>query len=71
MGDVGWIDLKNGVFWDVTPCGWFLQEPHGLASQKTPFFIVTAVKTSNLTWIDLAQEQVESSCEHGNEPSGN
>jgi hypothetical protein len=30
--------LKNGVFWVVTPCG----------SQKTPFFIVTAVKTSNL-----------------------
>jgi hypothetical protein len=33
-------DLKNGVFWDVTPCG----------SQETPFFIVTVVKTSNLTW---------------------
>jgi hypothetical protein len=29
---------------------WFLQEPHGLTSQKTPFFIVTAVKTSNLTY---------------------
>jgi hypothetical protein len=27
----------------------FLQEPHGVTSQKTPFFIVTAVKTSNLT----------------------
>jgi hypothetical protein len=27
----------------------FLQEPHGLTSQKTPFFVVTAVKTSNLT----------------------
>jgi hypothetical protein len=26
-----------------------LQEPHGVASQKTAFFIVTAVKTSNLT----------------------
>jgi hypothetical protein len=24
-------------------------EPHGVASQKTPFFIVTAVKNSNLT----------------------
>jgi hypothetical protein len=32
---------KNGVFWGVTQCG--------LTSQKTPFFIVTAVKTSNLT----------------------
>jgi hypothetical protein len=26
-----------------------LQEPHGVTNQKTPFFIVTAVKTSNLT----------------------
>jgi hypothetical protein len=26
-----------------------LQEPHGITSQKTPFFIVTAVETSNLT----------------------
>jgi hypothetical protein len=26
----------------------FLQEPRGLTSQKTTFFIVTAVKTSNL-----------------------
>jgi hypothetical protein len=25
-----------------------LQEPHGVTFQKTPFFIVTAVKTSNL-----------------------
>jgi hypothetical protein len=25
------------------------QEPHGVTSQKTEFFIVTAVKTSNLT----------------------
>jgi hypothetical protein len=24
-------------------------EPHGVTTQKTPFFIVTAVKTSNLT----------------------
>jgi hypothetical protein len=26
-----------------------LQEPHGVTSQKTAFFIVTAMKTSNLT----------------------
>jgi hypothetical protein len=26
----------------------FLQEPHGVTSQKTSFFIVNAVKTSNL-----------------------
>jgi hypothetical protein len=28
----------------------FLQEPHGATSQKTPFFIVTAVNTSNLAY---------------------
>jgi hypothetical protein len=33
----------------VPPKHRFLQEPHGITSQKTPFFIVTAVKTSNLT----------------------
>jgi hypothetical protein len=27
----------------------FLQELHGVTSQKTSFFIVTAVKSSNLT----------------------
>jgi hypothetical protein len=27
----------------------FLQEPHGVTSQKTPFFTVTTAKTSNLT----------------------
>jgi hypothetical protein len=30
-----------------------LQEPHGVTSQKTPFFIVTAVKTSNLFYVWL------------------
>jgi hypothetical protein len=34
---------------DVLPKRWFLQEPHGLISLKTAFFIVTAMKTSNLT----------------------
>jgi hypothetical protein len=33
--------MKNGVFWDVTPCSssqnTFLQEPHGVTSQKAPF----------------------------------
>jgi hypothetical protein len=33
----------------VPPKRRFLQEPHGVTSQKTPFFIVTAMKTSNLT----------------------
>jgi hypothetical protein len=31
----------------------FLQEPHGVTSQKMPFFIVTTVKTSNLTYNHL------------------
>jgi hypothetical protein len=33
----------------VPPKRRFLQEPHGITSRKTPFFIVTAAKTSNLT----------------------
>jgi hypothetical protein len=33
----------------------FLKEPHGVTSQKTPFFIVTAVKTSNLTVLYTAK----------------
>jgi hypothetical protein len=31
------------------PKGRFLQEPYGVTSKKTAFFIVTAVKASNLT----------------------
>jgi hypothetical protein len=27
------VTMKNGVFWDVTPCG-----SHGVTSQKTSFF---------------------------------
>jgi hypothetical protein len=46
------------ALWFPSPWRWtrnlllthrFLQDPHGVTSQKTPFFIVTAVKTSNLT----------------------
>jgi hypothetical protein len=33
----------------VPPKRRFLQDPHGVTSQKTQFFIVTAVNTSNLT----------------------
>jgi hypothetical protein len=33
----------------VPPKRRFLQEPHVITSQKTPFFIVTALKTSDLT----------------------
>jgi hypothetical protein len=38
-------EMKNGVFWDAIP--------HGVTSQKTPFFIVTAVKISNLTRYEM------------------
>jgi hypothetical protein len=31
----------------------FLQESHDVTSKKTPFFIVTAVKSSNLAGADL------------------
>jgi hypothetical protein len=34
------MSKKNDVLLDVTPCG---------SCKKTPFFIVTTVKTSNLT----------------------
>jgi hypothetical protein len=34
----------------VPPTRRFLQEPRGVTYQKMTFFIVTAVKTSNLTW---------------------
>jgi hypothetical protein len=40
------LHMKNAVFWGVMPYGsWFLQEPHGLISQKMLSFLVTAVKT--------------------------
>jgi hypothetical protein len=32
-------------------------KPHGVTSQKTPFFIVTAVETSNLTTLRLTISQ--------------
>jgi hypothetical protein len=36
----------------VPPKRPFLQEPQGITLQKTAFFRVTAVKTSNLTRLD-------------------
>jgi hypothetical protein len=36
------ISFKNAVFWDVTP--------HDVTSQNRTFFVVTAVKTSNVTF---------------------
>jgi hypothetical protein len=34
---------------DIPPKCWFSQEPHGVTSQKTAFFIVSTIKTSNPT----------------------
>jgi hypothetical protein len=39
----------------VPPKRRFLQEPHGATSQKTAFFIVTAVKTTDLTDVHLEE----------------
>jgi hypothetical protein len=41
----------------------FLQEPHGVTSQKTAFFIVTAVKTPNLTQNGHIDEEFARSAE--------
>jgi hypothetical protein len=38
----------------VPPKRRFLQEPHAVTSQKTVFFIVTSVKTSNLTQLQIS-----------------
>jgi hypothetical protein len=44
IGELGTLAITSNP-----PKRRFLKEPHGVTSQKTPFFIVTAVKTSNLT----------------------
>jgi hypothetical protein len=44
------VTMKNAVFWDVTPCGSLRTDE---TSDKTAFFIVAAVKTSNLTWLTV------------------
>jgi hypothetical protein len=41
--------MKNAVFWDVAPCRFCVNRRFGGTSQKTAFFKVTSVKTSNLT----------------------
>jgi hypothetical protein len=48
------VFLKNAVFWDVAAAERrFTQELHAATSQKTAFFIVTAVKTLDLTAVFL------------------
>jgi hypothetical protein len=43
----------GGCRWYVPPKRRFTQDLHGATSQKTTFFIVTAVETSDLTYITL------------------
>jgi hypothetical protein len=37
--------------WYIPPKYRYLQEPHGIISQKTAYFVVTAMKTSNLNTV--------------------
>jgi hypothetical protein len=48
IGDLGTLVVTSNRRY-VTPQHRFLQDPHGIISQKMAIFIVTAVKTSNLT----------------------
>jgi hypothetical protein len=50
--------LRTDVSEEFSACR-FLQEPHGLTSQKTPFFTAAAVKTSNLTKLATMDENVQ------------
>jgi hypothetical protein len=48
------VTMKNGVFWDVMPCGSCKnQEPHGVTSQKTPFFKVSLHPSWNIFKLKL------------------
>jgi hypothetical protein len=50
MPSSGLLHCMSLVRTDVPPKCQFLQEPHYITNQKTAFFTVTVVKTSNLTW---------------------
>jgi hypothetical protein len=57
IGELGTLVVTSLVHLFLSPWWWryvppksrFVQEPHGVTSQKTAFFMVTAVKTSNLS----------------------
>jgi hypothetical protein len=50
MASSGMLRRVALVRTDVSKEHRFLQEPHGVTSKKTPFFIITSMKTSNLTF---------------------
>jgi hypothetical protein len=49
LGETSKQPMHAAKICNVPPKLRFLQEPHGVTFQKTTFFIVTAVKTSNPT----------------------
>jgi predicted RNase H-like nuclease len=59
----GTFPVKKAVFRDVAPyrCG-VNRHLHGTTSQKTTFFIVTAVKTSDASLSDRLNEQHNQKC---------
>jgi hypothetical protein len=50
IGELGTTQAATSNLLVAGPKRRFLQEPHSVKTQKTPFFTVTAVKTSNLTY---------------------
>jgi hypothetical protein len=54
----------SAPFIRVPPKHRLLQEPHGVTSQKTPFFMVIAVKTSNLTRFSKLQIWILHALDH-------
>jgi hypothetical protein len=53
----------------VPPKRRFLQEPHGVISENSPFFIVTTVNISNLTYKCLVRNSHQTHYLHATEPS--
>jgi hypothetical protein len=55
------VTMKNGVFWVVTPCCSWALEPHGITTQKTPFFISLPslgqgdLSDTPTSWADLSR----------------
>jgi hypothetical protein len=54
----------NAVFWDMAPCRYYVNRRFGPTSQKTALFIVTAVKTSNLTGTNYSKSEAVGSCSY-------
>jgi hypothetical protein len=50
------VTMKNGVFWDDTPCGSCIQEPHGVTSQKTQFFSTSAIRRFQEAYDSMGRE---------------